>query len=228
MEDACSSCGNFAGSGTQYYGLFDGHAGREVADFCAENLHHFIARRHRRGLPFGPIIRDAFADVNHEVLSRWDYSGCTAAVVVIADGLIYAANVGDSRIIHISGGEATRLSFDHKASVASERLLIEARGGRVIDDRVAGILCLSRAIGDAELEGVISCEPQLMTTLLRDGDRLIIACDGVWDVMTDQMAADIFERADGPVDAARNIEGEALRRGSTDNISVICVDFVRT
>ena len=31
MEDACASCGEFAGPRTQYYGLFDGHGGKEVA-----------------------------------------------------------------------------------------------------------------------------------------------------------------------------------------------------
>jgi serine/threonine protein phosphatase PrpC len=228
MEDACVIIGNFAGPDTQYYGLFDGHGGREAATYCAENLHHLIARRYCPGVPLGPAIRDSISEVHREVVSRWDFAGTTAAVVVIADRLIYGANVGDSRIIHIRGGEAKRLSFDHKAIVPSERLLVEGRGGRILDDRVNGILSLSRAIGDAALEHVISCEPQLVTAQFRDGDKLIIACDGVWDVMSDQIAADMFERADGPLEAANKIESEALRRGSTDNISVICVELVRT
>jgi serine/threonine protein phosphatase PrpC len=55
--------------------------------------------------------------------------------------------------------------------------------------------------------------------------KLIIACDGVWDVMTDQMAADIYARCRDPIEAARVIKAEALKRGTTDNVSVMCVEL---
>jgi serine/threonine protein phosphatase PrpC len=225
MEDACASYGGFAGPGTQYYGLFDGHGGREVALYCAENLHHLIAQNIASGNPVGPAIRSAIFDIHNQVISRWEYAGATAAIVVIADNTIYTANVGDSRIILIDNGRARRLTFDHRATVASEKRAILGRGGTVFQGRVNGILMLSRAIGDGELARYITCDPYMTSTPLKEDLKLIIACDGVWDVMTDQMAADIYGRCHDPIEAARVIKTEALKKGSTDNISVMCIDL---
>ena len=225
MEDACASCGEFAGPRTQYYGLFDGHGGKEVALYCAEHLHHLIAREMGRGFGVPEAIRASIRAVNADVLKKWDFAGTTAAIVVIARDTIYAANVGDSRVVMVENGIARRLTFDHKATVASEKRLIVARGGRVFMGRVNGILMVSRAIGDAEIAKFITCDPYQTTTNMRSNQRLIIACDGVWDVMTDQDAADIMARSEDPKDAARAIKAEALRRGTMDNVSVMCVDL---
>jgi serine/threonine protein phosphatase PrpC len=225
MEDACASYGGFAGPGTQYYGLFDGHGGREVAVYCAENLHRIIAQNMAAGQPPGSAIRSAIYDINHQAISRWEYAGATAVIVVIANNTIYTANVGDSRVILIENGRARRLTFDHRATVPSEKRAILGRGGTVFLGRVNGVLMLSRAIGDAELARYISCDPYMTSNPLKDGLKLIIACDGVWDVMTDQMAADTYGRCRDPIEAARVIKADALKMGSTDNISVMCVDL---
>jgi serine/threonine protein phosphatase PrpC len=56
---------------------------------------------------------------------------------------------------------------------------------------------------------------------------LILACDGLWDVLTDQDAADLlmgrYLREGHFSDAAEYLIKEAVRRGSTDNITVIVV-----
>ena len=61
-----------------------------------------------------------------------------------------------------------------------------------------------------------------------DCSILILACDGVWDVMTDQEAADLlmkrFVEKGGPdEDAAKYIVRTAIKRGSSDNITAIIV-----
>lgn len=57
---------------------------------------------------------------------------------------------------------------------------------------------------------------------------LILACDGVWDVMSDQEATDLlmkrFEEKGGPdEDAAKYIVRTAIKKGSADNITAIVV-----
>jgi serine/threonine protein phosphatase PrpC len=225
MEDACVSSGNFAGPGTQYYALFDGHGGREAAHHCAENLHPLIAQRYVPGEPLQGAIKDAIYEMHRQVTSRWICAGTTAAIAIVADNQIYTANVGDSRVILIDDGRAKRMTVDHKATVPSEKRAIIARGGRILQGRVNGILMLGRAIGDAEVAKFISCEPFMTVSPLKDDMKMIIACDGVWDVMSDQQAADIFNRCRTPTEAAQAIKAEALRRRTTDNVSVICVDF---
>jgi serine/threonine protein phosphatase PrpC len=229
MEDACASCASFAGPDSQYYALFDGHGGREAATYCAENLHQMFALRYVAGEPLSGTIKDVIYDINRQVTSRWVFAGTTAAIVVIADNQIHTANVGDSHVILIDAGRARRLSVDHKATVASERRAILARGGRVLQGRVNGILMLSRAIGDGEIAKYITCEPYMTVTPFKDEYKLIIACDGVWDVMSDQQAADIYLKCESPVEAARLIKMEAIKRRTTDNVSVMCIDLrVRT
>jgi serine/threonine protein phosphatase PrpC len=51
---------------------------------------------------------------------------------------------------------------------------------------------------------------------------LLLACDGLWDVIQDQEAVDLALSFNGEKeDAAQFLVEEAMRRGSTDNISVI-------
>jgi hypothetical protein len=72
---------------------------------------------------------------------------------------------------------------------AQER--VEKAGGQVLywnGHRVMGVLAMSRAIGDHGLRPYIIPEPEI-TVLQRvpDDDFLLLASDGLWDVMTNQV-----------------------------------------
>ncbi|KAL9180216.1 hypothetical protein ACHAXT_008186 [Thalassiosira profunda] len=60
-----------------------------------------------------------------------------------------------------------------------------------------------------------------------DGEFLIVACDGLWDVMEDQEAVDLVRKFVGAKgskareEVAQFLIDESLRRGSTDNVTVI-------
>jgi len=57
---------------------------------------------------------------------------------------------------------------------------------------------------------------------LKENDRfLILACDGLWDVMTNAKAVEIVDKYGDPVRAAAALRDYAFLLGSTDNISVI-------
>lgn len=119
---------------------------------------------------------------------------------------LYVANVGDARAILIRGGHAIRLTLDHKPGLPVERLRVEREGGMVhvmqdiarvvyrYNNELLGGLAVSRALGDVPFKmqrDVVTCIP--FTTameLTEEDDMLLLACDGVWDVMTDQEAAD--------------------------------------
>lgn len=225
MEDTCVSYGEFAGIGTQYYAIFDGHGGPEVSAYCAANLHQLIADYYNNGNSFAIATKKAIKCVNDYVVDKWPQAGSTAAIAIIDDDVLFTANVGDSRIILIHNGKAKRLSVDHKAVLPDESDAIIRRGGTIQSGRVNGILMLSRAIGDGTVAKYISSEPFMTQTILKDNARLILACDGVWDVMDDQYAADIFLQIRQPEEAAIAIKEEAMRRGTMDNVSVICVNL---
>jgi protein phosphatase PTC1 len=100
------------------------------------------------------------------------------------------ANVGDSRAVLCRAGRAVRLTKDHKATDPEEAARVVAQGGFVGRfNRVNGILAISRALGDHLLKQVVSALPYTTDTELNASDDFfILACDGVWDVLSDQDA----------------------------------------
>ncbi|PIM97807.1 Serine/threonine protein phosphatase [Handroanthus impetiginosus] len=119
------------------------------------------------------------------------YSGSTAVAVVLTEKHIVVGNCGDSRAILYRGGRIIPLSFDHKPDRADEKARILASGGRVFNNdtaRVQGILAMSRAIGDTYLKPYVISEPEVTFTRRDIGDEfLVIASDGLWDMMTNEM-----------------------------------------
>ena len=121
-------------------------------------------------------------------------AGCTAVVALVLHKKIFVANLGDSRCVLIDKkGLALPLSTDHKPQNELERHRIEAAGASVSEDRVNGNLAVSRALGDCEYKDrSLQPEEQAVTALpevteyARDGqeDFLVLACDGIWDCMT--------------------------------------------
>lgn len=138
--------------------------------------------------------------------------------------VLYTANVGDSRIILCSSGIAKRLTYDHRASDKAETSRIKNNGGKVLVGRVDGSLAVSRALGDYRFTPYVSSRPYTTELELDDQDEfLIIACDGVWDVCSDQAAVDLVRDIEEPLEAAQKLVRHALFLGSTDNVTCMVV-----
>ncbi|XP_057786655.1 probable protein phosphatase 2C 75 [Salvia miltiorrhiza] len=184
--------------------------------------------------------------------SSLSYSGTTAVAVLVTENHFVVGNCGDSRAVLYRRGRFLPLTFDHKPGRADEKARIEASGGQVVNTdtaRVQGILAMSRAIGDMFLKPYVISEPD-MTFRRRKGEDefLILASDGLWDVIPTEMAGRVArqclnEEAGGgsifvpeneafgqPVpsrsaSAASLLTRLALARSSVDNISVVVVDL---
>ena len=133
-------------------------------------------------------------------------AGCTACSALITPTTIYVVNAGDSRAVlgmKSSSGKyvALEMSEDHKPDNAGEKARIERAGGFVEDNRVKGVLALSRSIGDLEYkqekgmsvkEQMITADPEIKEHQIKSGETafLIVACDGIWDCMTNQESVD--------------------------------------
>jgi protein phosphatase PTC1 len=82
--------------------------------------------------------------------------------------------------------------------------------------RVNGVLAVSRALGDGSLHPYVSAEPYVSATPLEEGDTmLILACDGVWDVLSDQDAVDLLAGQTDPQAAAIMLRDKAFEKNST-------------
>ncbi|XP_041038732.1 protein phosphatase 1G isoform X2 [Carcharodon carcharias] len=130
-------------------------------------------------------------------------SGTTAVVALIRGKQLIVANAGDSRCVVSENGKAIDMSYDHKPEDEVELARIKNAGGKVtLDGRVNGGLNLSRAIGDhfykrnknlPPEEQMISALPDLkVLTLNDDHDFMVIACDGIWNVMSSQEVVDFI------------------------------------
>lgn len=95
--------------------------------------------------------------------------------------VLYTANVGDARIVLCRNGKALRLSYDHKGSDENEGKRVANAGGLILNNRVNGVLAVTRALGDAYLKDLVTGHPYTTETVIQpDIDEfLILACDGV-------------------------------------------------
>ena len=148
---------------------------------------------------------------------------------------LWIANVGDSRAVLVSRrSAAVPLSYDHKPNRPEERRRIAAAGGRVVScfgvPRVNGVLAVSRAFGDRHIRPTIRADPEITERRLVDGDsHLVIASDGLWDVLTNQEAADVTLRCADAMGLSLTACAEQLttistRKGSQDNTTALVVD----
>nr|CDI52286.1 related to phosphoprotein phosphatase 2C [Melanopsichium pennsylvanicum 4] len=142
--------------------------------------------------------------------------------------VLYTANVGDARAVLCRGGKAVRLTYDHKGSDAQEAKRITDAGGFVMNHRVNGVLAVTRSLGDFAMKEFVVGAPYTTETDLRSEDSfLIIACDGLWDVIEDQEAVDLIKNVQDPQFASQELLKHALNEFSTDNTSIMVVRFTQ-
>ncbi|CAF3729160.1 unnamed protein product [Rotaria socialis] len=173
-----------------------------------------------------------------------DKSGSTAISCLIDLERIYFLNVGDSRAILVStDGRILLATKDHKPNDQAERQRIQEAGGTVLIQRVNGSLAVSRALGDFEYKNnsnrrpdqqLVSPEPEI-TFYARQAKQdeqtafIVLACDGIWDVMTnEELGTYILGRmrvTDDLCEIANSILDMCLYKGSKDNMSLIIIAF---
>ncbi|XP_036392518.1 protein phosphatase, Mg2+/Mn2+ dependent, 1Na (putative) [Megalops cyprinoides] len=251
MEDAHTCTPEIDGdlSDWGYFAVFDGHAGSTVAQYCSRNLLDHIlatgmvkAEEDKEDVMEG--IREGFLriDKHMHTLSRqenWDRSGSTAAAVMISPHHIYFINCGDSRTLLCRGGRVCFYTEDHKPINPRERERIQNAGGSVTLQRVNGSLAVSRALGDftfkevewrPQTEQLVSPEPEVYELERTPEDEfLVLACDGVWDAMSNEdLCAFVHSRlqvCDDLREVCTQVIDLCLYKGSVDNISIIIICF---
>lgn len=188
-----------------YFGVFDGHGGSSVARFASRALHKHIVTH--AAFEVGDVvnaIRWGFFNADNAVriedLSGSEACGSTACVCVIRGDTVYIGNAGDSRAVLSIKGVAKALSVDHKPILPAETARIKKAGGDVFEGRVMGELAVSRSLGDFRFkanprlgldEQLVSSEPEVTVHELSDDDEfLLLACDGIWDVLGNQETVD--------------------------------------
>lgn len=169
--------------------------------------------------------------------------GTTAITALVLGGgpirrrHLLVANVGDCRAVMCRKGVAVQMSRDHRPSYPPEKKRIEDSGG-FIDQYgyLNGELAVTRALGDWYMKlpygssSPLTAEPEIQRFLLTEDDEfLIMGCDGIWDVLSNQDAVNLVRRGltehDDPQQCARELVSQALLRDTGDNVTAIVVCF---
>eukprot|EP01114_Cavostelium_apophysatum_P000247 TRINITY_DN1023_c0_g1_i1.p1 TRINITY_DN1023_c0_g1~~TRINITY_DN1023_c0_g1_i1.p1 ORF type:complete len:712 (-),score=111.74 TRINITY_DN1023_c0_g1_i1:89-2014(-) len=236
MEDEHVIIGKFGDDSQAYVGVYDGHGGRVTVEYVLANLHQNIlqelnATDKRDEEDVVAAFNRAYLKTDEGSKSSGERSGSTAISAFFKrnkDGskTLTTANAGDARIVLNRNGIAERLTIDHKSSDKTERKRLEARGAIFLQHKVAGSLAVTRAFGDSELKEWVKAEPYTRHIELLPTDRhVILACDGLWDVVEDQQAVDFLEenKHDSAQQLAEKLVKMAIEKGTKDNVTVVVV-----
>ncbi len=201
-----------------FFAVFDGHAGAKVSAYCSKKLVEAITLNDDfrssinsggpteecvvRGIKTGFLNLDDQIREMPEILSGEDKSGSTAVCALISPNHIFFANCGDSRGVLSKEGHAAFSTQDHKPINPVEKERIQNAGGSVMIQRVNGSLAVSRALGDFEYKNVqgkgpceqlVSPEPEIFKEDRSERDEFVVlACDGIWDVMSNDELCDFI------------------------------------
>lgn len=203
--------------------VLDGHGGSGSAEAVAAALRS----------EFGP--RQA---MNVEALKGWlldvdlrlrtdghNNDGTTLVAALLRRNDVVFVNVGDSRAVMFGpDGAVIYETTDHKPTHPVETARIKAAGSVVIDKRLNGMLAVSRALGDhagkprhPDPADALSWLPDILSVPTVEGAHVVLASDGLWDVVSSEEAAAAVVAGAGAFDLVRM----AAERGSSDNVTVL-------
>jgi len=226
-----------------YFAVYDGHGGRDAVEYTLKYLHENLLKE-MQAMGNNEIenieeaLKMAYLTTDANMGDYFSQNGIHSSGTTTCSALIrksktgkerwlYVANCGDARAVLGRDGKAIRLSYDHKATDENEIKRIVDLGGCIIMKRVNGILAVSRSLGDCAMKTYVSGDPYITKTLLREDDKhLIVACDGLWDVASDQQALDLIQSEDLTAQQkSKKLLSYALNNSSTDNISIMVIEL---
>ncbi|KAL9230374.1 hypothetical protein vseg_005736 [Gypsophila vaccaria] len=249
----------YQGYGTQdgtLCAVFDGHGlnGHVVSKFVRNQLPTVLIHQ-RRFMSWQDSYVTSFKALDKEVklLDNVDltFSGSTAVVVIKQGDDLAIANLGDSRAVlgklTENGIQATQLTVDLKPSVPDEAERIRNSKGRVFaleneqhiqrvwlpEEDIPG-LAMSRAFGDFDMKsnGIIVTPVVSHHRLSPEDLFVILATDGVWDVLSNDEVVSIVSSVKNKDMAAKAVIDEAnaawkhkFPRAKVDDITVVCLFF---
>jgi protein phosphatase len=131
---------------------------------------------------------------------------------------LWVAHVGDTRAYLFRRGQLRQLTTDH--TCAQE--LLDAG---VVDKRSAGAAWLrsrvTRLLGDSDK----SCEPDVQTLRLENGDALLVCSDGLSDMVEDATIAGVFAESQAAEAICERLVDSALAAGGRDNVTLVVARY---
>jgi len=236
-----------------FFGVFDGHSGGVISKYASKELHKILMNDEDfKSKNYEKALKSSFFKLDDQMQKDAELSnseaGSTAVVSLITDKSLYIANCGDSRAIISSNGVAVPLSTDHKPTLPDEKTRIYNSGGFLQSGRVNGQLAVSRSLGDfvyktnagiPSEEQTITANPDvLIRDIAKDDEFIVLACDGVWDYMSNEQVIDFIREgisnrlglsqiAEKLLNECASEKDDGSKKPSFDNMTMIIVGFLQ-
>lgn len=204
--------------------IADGMGGHKAGDFASRYLVDHFTEAVSASAVSSPIrvMREALEKVNRELfrisLERDECKGMGTTIVAgtTSGGLLYAANVGDSRLYLIRSGRIRQITRDHSYV---EEMVEKGQMSRGSDSYRRSKNIITRAVG---INRTVECD--FFEEELQEGDQILLCSDGLTNMLSD---AEILAIAEEPTDLKQRVEKMihlANEHGGRDNISVILAE----
>ncbi len=167
-------------------------------------------------------IRKANKTVYRESLSdpKKYGMGTTLTVLIPKNDKVYIGHIGDSRAYLLRNLELTQLTEDH--SLVAQMV----KEGR-LTTREAKLHPLRSVITQA-LGAKAITKPDIFTLSIKNGDKLLLATDGVTSMLADSEILKVIIQDREPQTLCDLLVEAANKEGGSDNITVILIEFNKT
>jgi serine/threonine protein phosphatase PrpC len=227
-------------------GVCDGHGGNSISKYLKLQLPDILLNKKNKHIYNNDNAETYFNNIYDSIqlklkleFPRLSYrcgSTCCLGIHYIdndSNHRLWLLNVGDSRAVKCNKNDiAEPLTEDHKPNKKYEKKRIQQLGGKIVFDGAdwrINDLSLSRAFGDIDATPHVTHTPQIYNYKLSTFDKFIIfACDGLWDVVSNQEAVNYVNKEfkiNKEINIAKSLAKYAYDKGSTDNITVVIYSF---
>lgn len=195
--------------------VFDGMGGElagEGASFSAASC----LKDERDSLELGEAsLANAFGKMQAAVRSfraqeKLSSTGSTAVVLVCQGGQALLGNLGDSKAFLLHAGQLSTLSVSHTDEEILRELGIHRKPG------------LTQFLGVDDTDAAI--EPHVVRIALEPGDRILLASDGLTDMVDEPSIRDMMVSVPETGALVEILCEKALQAGGIDNVTIICCD----
>jgi serine/threonine protein phosphatase PrpC len=172
-------------------------------------------------LPETELLRQQFEQailaVNSEVYLKHHETesdlGAALTAVIIVNGLAVVANVGDCRTYLLRRGELHQITEDHslvyryykQGQISRDEIYTHPENNIIV-----------RSLGDKP-----EVKVDTLAVKLRPDDHLVLCCDGLWELVRDEVIAAVITEENNPQAACDRLVGMANSAGGKDNITII-------
>ncbi|MBN2393573.1 MAG: Stp1/IreP family PP2C-type Ser/Thr phosphatase [Anaerolineae bacterium] len=220
-----------------FYMVADGMGGHDAGDVASHTVYEVVTkwivetnilpdlRKTTRKLTTenvpGQLLEKAIQSAN-EALVRHAQAhdsnlGSTVTAALVIGDVATIANVGDSRTYLLRKGQLRQITQDHSLVarlveanvIAPEEVREHPRRNQIY-----------RNLGQKS-----AVQVDIFTVHLQPDDRLILCCDGLWEMVPDAEIQRLVETSRTPQKACDALIAAANQAGGEDNISVIVVEM---